>query len=73
MYGSEDPSIAGMVLDSPFSDLVDLMMELAETKVRIPKFTVSNISSCVIITLVNMINTIICHNPNTKWLPPRRV
>ncbi|CAA0824988.1 alpha/beta-Hydrolases superfamily protein [Striga hermonthica] len=41
MYGADDPSIAGMVLDSPFSDLVDLMMELVDTyKVRIPKFTV---------------------------------
>ncbi|KAG5011203.1 hypothetical protein JHK87_019718 [Glycine soja] len=38
---NEDPSIAGMVLDSPFSDLVDLMMELVDTyKVRLPKFTV---------------------------------
>lgn len=42
MYGAEDPSIAGMVLDSPFSDLVDLMMELVDTyKIRLPKFTVS--------------------------------
>ncbi|KAL7588533.1 hypothetical protein Lser_V15G39675 [Lactuca serriola] len=41
MYGSEDPSIAGMVLDSPFSDLVDLMMELVDTyKYRLPKFTI---------------------------------
>ncbi|XP_068658424.1 uncharacterized protein [Aristolochia californica] len=41
MYGAEDPSIAGMVLDSPFSNLVDLMMELVDTyKVRLPKFTV---------------------------------
>lgn len=41
MYGAEDPSIAGMVLDSPFSDLVDLMTELVHTyKIRIPKFTV---------------------------------
>ncbi|KAG7996245.1 hypothetical protein I3843_01G149200 [Carya illinoinensis] len=41
MYGAEDPSIAGMVLDSPFSDLVDLMMELVDTyKIRLPKFTV---------------------------------
>ncbi|KAK4267257.1 hypothetical protein QN277_024059 [Acacia crassicarpa] len=30
-----------MVLDSPFSDLVDLEMELVDTyKVRLPKFTV---------------------------------
>lgn len=43
MYGAEDPSIAGMVLDSPFSNLVDLMMELVDTyKVRLPKFTVSH-------------------------------
>ncbi|XP_022930530.1 uncharacterized protein LOC111436957 isoform X1 [Cucurbita moschata] len=41
MYGAEDPSIAGMVLDSPFSDLVELMMELVKTyKFRLPKFTV---------------------------------
>ncbi|XP_043719758.1 uncharacterized protein LOC122667524 isoform X2 [Telopea speciosissima] len=41
MYGAEDPSIAGIVLDSPFSDLVDLMMELVDRfKFRLPKFTV---------------------------------
>ncbi|KAJ4887204.1 alpha/beta-Hydrolases superfamily protein [Raphanus sativus] len=41
MYGAEDPSIAGMILDSPFSDLVDLMMELVDTyKFPLPKFTV---------------------------------
>uniref|UniRef100_A0A1D1XWE5 Uncharacterized protein yqkD n=1 Tax=Anthurium amnicola TaxID=1678845 RepID=A0A1D1XWE5_9ARAE len=41
MYGAEDPSIAGVVLDSPFSNLVDLMMELVDTyKYPLPKFTV---------------------------------
>ncbi|KAK4771674.1 hypothetical protein SAY87_032206 [Trapa incisa] len=41
LYGAEDPSIAGMVLDSPFSDLIELMMELADTQsFRLPKFTV---------------------------------
>ncbi|XP_077232115.1 uncharacterized protein LOC143866721 [Tasmannia lanceolata] len=41
LYGAEDPSIAGMVLDSPFSNLVDLMMEQVDTySIRIPKFTV---------------------------------
>ncbi|KAK7245783.1 hypothetical protein RIF29_40633 [Crotalaria pallida] len=41
MYGAEDPSIAGMVLDSPFSDLVNLMMELVDTyRFCLPKFTV---------------------------------
>jgi len=43
MCGAGDPSIAGMVLDSPFSDLVDLMMELVGTyKFPLPKFTVSH-------------------------------
>ncbi|KAK1563905.1 hypothetical protein Q3G72_034957 [Acer saccharum] len=40
LYGAEDPSIAGMVLDSPFFDLVELMMELEDTyTIRLPKFT----------------------------------
>ncbi|KAJ7525710.1 hypothetical protein O6H91_17G062500 [Diphasiastrum complanatum] len=41
MYGAQDPSIAGMVLDSPFSNLFDLMLELVDVyKIRLPKFTV---------------------------------
>ncbi|KAK7363890.1 hypothetical protein VNO77_06050 [Canavalia gladiata] len=41
LYGAEDPSIAGMVLDSAFSNLYDLVMELVDVyKIRLPKFTV---------------------------------
>lgn len=41
LYGAEEPSIAGMVLDSAFSNLYDLMMEFVDVyKVRLPKFTV---------------------------------
>eukprot|EP00250_Pteridium_aquilinum_P010143 c19177_g1_i2 orf=383-1690(-) len=41
LYGAEDPSIAGMVLDSPFSNLFNLMMELVNVyKIRLPKFTI---------------------------------
>uniref|UniRef100_A0A5B7ARZ0 Serine aminopeptidase S33 domain-containing protein n=1 Tax=Davidia involucrata TaxID=16924 RepID=A0A5B7ARZ0_DAVIN len=41
LFGAEDPSIAGMVLDSAFSKLFDLMMELVDVyKIRLPKFTV---------------------------------
>ncbi|KAI3684044.1 hypothetical protein L1987_84567 [Smallanthus sonchifolius] len=41
LYGAEDPSIAGMVLDSAFSNLFNLMMELVDVyKIRLPKFTV---------------------------------
>ncbi|XP_044496157.1 uncharacterized protein YqkD-like isoform X3 [Mangifera indica] len=41
LYGAEDPSIAGMVLDSAFYDLFSLMMELVDIyKIRLPKFTV---------------------------------
>ncbi|KAK9024333.1 hypothetical protein V6N11_004500 [Hibiscus sabdariffa] len=49
MYGAEDPSIAGMVLDSPFSDLVNLMMELVDTyKFRLPKFTHAKFYFCLL-------------------------
>lgn len=41
LYGADDPSIAGMVLDSAFSNLYNLMMELVDVyKIRLPKFTV---------------------------------
>ncbi|KAF0935351.1 hypothetical protein E2562_032046 [Oryza meyeriana var. granulata] len=41
LYGAEDSSIAGMVLDSAFTNLYDLMMELVDVyKIRVPKFTV---------------------------------
>ncbi|KAL3521787.1 hypothetical protein ACH5RR_014621, partial [Cinchona calisaya] len=41
LYGAEDPSIAGMVLDSAFSNLFQLMMELVDVyKIRVPRFTV---------------------------------
>ncbi|CAJ1962793.1 unnamed protein product [Sphenostylis stenocarpa] len=41
LYGAEDSSVAGMVLDSAFSNLYGLMMELADVyKIRLPKFTV---------------------------------
>ncbi|KAE9594794.1 putative serine aminopeptidase, S33, alpha/Beta hydrolase [Lupinus albus] len=41
LYGAEDPFIAGMVLDSAFSNLYVLMMELADlNNIRLPKFTV---------------------------------
>ncbi|KAL4425310.1 hypothetical protein ABPG75_009326 [Micractinium tetrahymenae] len=38
LYSQQDPSVAGMVLDSPFSRLVDLMLELAtDQQLKIPK------------------------------------
>lgn len=41
LYGATDPSIAGMVLDSPFSNLNGLIMELVDVyKIRLPKFGV---------------------------------
>jgi len=41
LHGDRDPSIAGMVLDSPFSDLKTLVMELGATHTKIPKFLIS--------------------------------
>jgi hypothetical protein len=41
LHGNRDPSIAGMVLDSPFSDLRILAEELASTYAKVPKFILS--------------------------------
>ena len=40
LHGDRDPSIAGMILDSPFSNLRTLCDELASTYAKIPKFLV---------------------------------
>ena len=36
LHASRDPSIAGMVLDSPFSNLTKLCLELVGTYSKIP-------------------------------------
>jgi hypothetical protein len=41
MYGDRDPSIAGMVLDSPFSSLKLLVEELVKDRVSLPTFVVN--------------------------------
>jgi len=41
MYGDSDPSVAGMVLDSPFSSLKVLVEELVKDKVSLPNFIVN--------------------------------
>lgn len=41
MYGDQDPSIAGMVLDSPFSSLKKLVEELVKEKVNLPNFVIN--------------------------------
>lgn len=45
LYGDRDPSIAGMVVDSAFSDLMDLINELGqglrEQGLRVPGFAIS--------------------------------
>lgn len=41
MYGDKDPSIAGMVLDSPFSSLKILVEELVKDRVNLPNFIVN--------------------------------
>ena len=38
LHGDRDPTIAGMVLDSPFSNLRTLIDELASTVASVPKF-----------------------------------
>lgn len=41
LHADRDPGIAGIVLDSPFSDLKVLVNELAITHTKIPSFLVS--------------------------------
>ena len=41
MYGDQDPSIAGMVIDSPFSSLKKLVEELVKEKVNLPNFVIN--------------------------------
>lgn len=41
MYSDRDPSIAGLVLDSPFSNLEQLARELAARHSKIPSMFVS--------------------------------
>ena len=41
LHGHRDPSIAGMVLDSPFSELKSLANDLVEHNTKIPSFLVS--------------------------------
>jgi alpha/beta superfamily hydrolase len=41
LHSSRDHSIAGLVLDSAFSDLKTLVQELARTHTKVPNFLVS--------------------------------
>jgi alpha-beta hydrolase superfamily lysophospholipase len=41
LHADRDPSIAGIVLDSPFSDMKTLVNELAKNYTKIPSFLVS--------------------------------
>ena len=47
LHGDRDPSIAGMVIDSPFSNLKKLCMELAKTYTRVPGFVLSMAQSFI--------------------------
>ena len=40
LHGDRDPSIAGMILDSPFSNLPELAKELAKSYTKLPDFLV---------------------------------
>ena len=41
MYANQDPSIAGMVVDSAMTDLKTLAEELCKTYVTLPSFVLS--------------------------------
>lgn len=47
MYGDEDPTVAGLVLDSPFSSLKLLVEEIVKDKISLPNFVLNQAISMV--------------------------
>lgn len=47
MYGDEDPTVAGLVLDSPFSSLKMLVEEIVKDKISLPNFILNQAISMV--------------------------
>lgn len=56
LHGDRDPSIAGMVLDSPFSDMKVLVQELAKQYTKIPSFLVSGAMKLIRSTIKSKAN-----------------
>ena len=52
MYGDRDPSIAGMVLDSAFASLKELIEELVKERVNLPNFIVNQATKLVKSTIM---------------------
>lgn len=40
LYAAKYQDIDGLILDSPFSDLEQLIMEIADTQISLPQFVV---------------------------------
>ena len=56
LYTSKDPSVAGLVLDSPFAKLPDLMLELASSmKINVAGYTIQALPSGVASLALSMI------------------
>ena len=47
MYGDRDPSVAGMVLDSAFASLKELIEELVKSRVKLPEFILNQATKLV--------------------------
>jgi hypothetical protein len=52
MYGDRDPSIAGMVLDSAFASLKELIEELVKERVNLPNFVLNQATKLVKSTIM---------------------
>lgn len=55
MHASRDTTIAGMVLDSPFSNLNKLSMELVKTHSKIPVFLASFMQKFIRKTIISKV------------------
>lgn len=58
MYGDRDPSIAGMVLDSAFASLKELIEELVKDRVKLPDFILNQATKLVKALLIKKLNLI---------------
>ena len=55
MCGDRDPSIAGMVLDSAFASLKELIEELVKERVSLPNFILNQTTKLVKSTIMKKI------------------
>jgi len=68
LHGSRDPSLAGIVADSPFSDLWNLMQEIVNSKLRLPSMMCRAVFEGIRVAIRQQANFDICEVSPKKHL-----